>query len=186
MPENTTFEERRAFSRAIRTFKPSCIEIDGSPGVALLRDLSPSGAGFESDQNVLVGQTLRYRWGDHDFRDGRVIWTNGSFFGVANDEVAQEPITGCGIERSVRIPLCAPATIFLDGSRIEAEVLNFSQRGLCALAAHPVRDGALVTVKVGRRYFESATSKWSRSSRMGVSFVKPMALPEMSALMAGR
>lgn len=178
--------ERRAAIRAIRTFKPIYVEADDKSTVGVMRDISTDGVGFEADVGFKVGQELRYRWGDEPFVSGKVIWTGSGRFGIAHDE----PLSPASLEpkryRSVRVPILREATIYLDGRGIPAETVNFSQKGFCTLASERIRHGALVTLKVGNRFFERATAKWSADERVGFAIPEPLPVAHMSSLMAGQ
>lgn len=186
MMEQYLGSERRSKVRAVRTFKPVCIEAEGQTLVALMRDISTTGAGFETETGLKVGQELRYRWGDEPFRKAEVIWVDGGRFGVANHEVLAPKDLFSKRYRSVRVPITAPTSIFVDGNRIEAEAVNFSQKGVCALVSDQIRNGALATLKIGKRYFEGATAKWGENDRIGFAFSKGMPIGEMSRLLVGR
>lgn len=178
-------EDRRQKARSVRTYMPACLQIDGQQAVALLRDLSEHGAGFEADLTLRAGQKISYRWGDELPRTGTVIWSDGSFFGIENDEAANQ-VRRSDRYRAVRIPICAPATIFSENSRFDGEVLNIAQRGLCLLTSTGLREGALATIQIGRRVFENATAKWIDSERVGFGFSKPLSVAHTAAIMEGR
>lgn len=180
------FAERRQMERSMRVFRPACLESEGKTSVALMRDVSRSGAGFEGTGRFVVGQEVRYRWGDNDYRSAKVIWVDGSRFGIANDQLGDENDLIPNNYRSVRIPISAPASIFVGGRRVEAELVNFAQKGACALAAHSVAQGALATIKIGRHFIENVTTKWVEGDRIGFSLSKPLPLSEMAAIVECR
>ena len=178
--------ERRQMERSMRVLRPACLEIDGAASVALMRDISRSGAGFEGAGRFVVGQEIRYRWGDNGYRSAKVIWVDGSRFGVANDQLCDEADLVPAKYRSVRVPISAPASLFVNGDRVEGEVINFAQRGVCILACSPVGQGALATIKIGRRFLENVTSKWIDGDRVGFALAEPLPVREMAAIAQGR
>ena len=177
--------ERRAISRGQSTMLTACLDLEGRTTVAIMRDFSDHGAGFECDKDVAVGQTIRYRWGDQKARTGEVIWQRDGRFGVVNTHAIDSTDYRNRIPRSVRVPLTAPADIYTAYGRIEAEVLNIAHRGLCFLASKPISKGTLATIKLGRRRLEFVTAKWSEGERFGVSFPKPITVYEMAAMLEG-
>lgn len=178
--------ERRSLSRTVRTFKPMYIEAENETTVALMRDLSTEGVGFEADAQFQVGQELLYRWGDEALRSGKVIWAKDGRFGVANDEALTAETLFPERYRSVRIPLAERTTIFSDGRRIEAQAINFSQKGFCVSVGEHIRKGALVTLQIGSRFFENTTAKWAGNDRVGFAFPHALPISEMSRLASGR
>lgn len=178
-------QERREHTRAIRTLKPACLMFNDRSSVAMLRDLSETGAGFEAVDGFLVGQHLSYRWGDHGYRSGTVIWQEGNRFGVANCS-ERNILESAAAYRSVRIPLAAPFSAYLEGHRIDGELLNFSQKGLCALVAKNFSRGALATVRIGNRFLANATVKWVDGDRVGFALPQGLSVREMNDVMRGR
>lgn len=180
------FTERRQMARSMRVFRPACLESEGETSVALMRDISRSGAGFEGTKRFLIGQEVRYRWGDNEYRSAKVIWVDGLRFGIANDELCHEADIIPANYRSVRIPISAPASIFVEGRRVDGELVNFAQKGVCALASSSITQGALATIKIGRRYIENITTKWIEGDRVGFALSKPLPVSEMAAITQGR
>ena len=179
------FKERREISRGQSTMLTACLDLNGRTTVAIMRDFSAHGAGFECDKEVALGQTIRYRWGDERTRIGEVIWRRDGRFGVANTVAISSKSQPNGRSRSVRVPLTAPADVYTAQGRIEAEVLNIAHRGMCLLTSKPIEKGVLATIKLGRRRLEFVTAKWSAGERVGVSFPKPITVYEMAAMLEG-
>ena len=179
--------ERRASSRPSARFQTACIEIDGISSIALMRDLSQDGAGFESDVPLTCGQPISYRWGNEDFFHGKVIWAANGRFGVQNDpdSPVYTPTPGYAY-RSVRIPVSLPASVYVDAVRHEAELVNLAHRGLCLLIDQPVVQGSLATIRVGCNLLEAATIKWSDGYEKGIALAQPLSLREMSAMLRDR
>ena len=177
------FKERRRISRGQSTMLTACLELNGRTTVAIMRDFSIHGAGFECDKEVALGQTIRYRWGDERTRTGEVIWRRDGRFGVVNTVAVDCQSHTHRRSRSVRVPLTAPADIYTAQGRIEAEVLNIAHSGMCFLTAKPIEKGRLATIKIGRRRLEFATAKWNEGERVGVSFQKPITIYEMAAML---
>lgn len=187
--ETYAFEERREAVRAIRTFKPMCVESEGRISVGLLRDLSLSGAGFDTCDMLSPfreGQELRYRCGDDEYRSATVKWVQNGRVGVLHHEPLSQIELSPESYRSVRVPFSAPTTIFVDGERLEGEIINFAQGGLCSLVSRRIRQGALATVMIGKRCFEGVATKWIKGERVGFSLQKAMPIPEMALLTEGR
>ncbi|MXO50982.1 hypothetical protein GRI42_06660 [Erythrobacter gaetbuli] len=177
--------ERRHATRKIRTFMPACVETDSGTIIALLKDFSGHGAGFESDQSFSVGQRVRYRWGDEAFREAKVIWIDGNRFGVENTEPSDAVALNPKNYRSVRVDLNVPAVVFVGEKRYEGEVINFAQKGLCVRINGRIERGSLATVKVGRRYFENVTARWVEGDRVGFALSSSLPIQEMSKLASG-
>lgn len=179
-------ESRRENDRHLRVYKPALIECDGLGVVGILRDVSSKGAGFEVEgEHFKVGQAIDYRWGDRPDISGRIVWADAGRIGVLNDEIDADYEAALKRYRSVRLPFSAPANIYVDGMRLAAETLNFAQRGVCALVAGEIRQGALATIEIGRRCFQSATAKWIDGERVGFALRDTMGPGQMNALQAG-
>lgn len=177
--------ERRHATRTIRTFMPACVETDSGTIIALLKDFSGYGAGFESDQSVSVGQRVRYRWADETFREAKVIWVDGNRFGVENAEPSEAIALNPKNYRSVRVDLNAPAAVFVGENRYDGEVVNFAQKGLCVRTNGKIERGSLATIKVGRRYFENVTVRWVEGDRVGFALPSSLPIQEMSKFASG-
>ena len=176
--------ERRAVSREIRTFKAACLAIDDKISVATLRNISRLGAGFEGISGLKVGQPLSYRFGNRDFVDAVVAWTEGNNFGVAHlEEVAfeaRQPFT----YRSVRVPFVDEATMFWRGQKSSVALSNVSQRGFCVIADDIPPKGSLVTLRCRGRTFEGVESRWSRFGFAGLTLAKPLKIPELAEMVS--
>ena len=178
--------DRRSQPRSLRTYKPVFVETEGKALVALMHDISTTGAGLSANEPFRIGQELRYRWGTKPFQAGKVIWGQNHRVGIANDsEILPDDLLEPNY-RSVRIPLCAPATVFVGGKRLDAEVLNVAQSGVSTLTSEPIPEGALATIKIGRRYFEAATAKWTDDERTGFRLGKALPVSELSSLLVGQ
>ncbi|MBX7532454.1 PilZ domain-containing protein [Qipengyuania sp. 1XM1-15A] len=183
---NPHIDERRTNFRHLRVFKPAFIESDGKRYVAMLRDLSPGGAGFElEDASLVEGQPVTYRWGDSDAIVGRVVWADAGRVGITNETIDKDFQLRLEKYRSVRMEMSAPAHIYSDGAKIAGETLNFGQRGLCALVSGQIRQGALATIEIGRRCFQNATAKWVDGERVGFALSETMNVSEMNLLQKG-
>lgn len=176
--------DRRASSRPSTRFQPACIKIDGVAAIALMRDLTFDGAGFESDLDLSEGQPISYRWGSHDFRSGTVMWCSNGRFGVRNTGNAPSNFSDSDFPyRSVRVPTSLPVTVYANSSRHEGEILNVAHRGLCVLLAQKIARGSLASLKIGRHVLEGATFKWSEGAANGIALAQPLKLRDMSAIM---
>lgn len=179
-------QNRRNTGRFRKTFMPACLSIEDRQSVGLLRDLSVDGAGIQTEASLRIGQHIGYRWGDEEFRTGKVIWIDGLRVGLLNldrpNVIEMDPAR----YRSVRIATHAPVTVHCEGHRIEGELLNIAQRGFCVLAAGKVRQGALATVQIGKRHFEQVTSKWLESDRIGFSLPTSLPIDCMAKVVEGR
>ncbi|WP_237487505.1 hypothetical protein [Parapontixanthobacter aurantiacus] len=167
-------------------FQPACIEIEDESHAVLIRDCSEMGAGFEGDLDLMLGQPLRYRWGNEDFYNAKVTWIKGHRFGVEDlrgkyEFAERKPFN----YRSVRIPTSRPVDIFIRGIRESAELINVSQRGFCVLLQERPEPGTLATLKSGRNAIEAATLKWSNRNQFGFTTPNPLRIDQMSALLAG-
>ena len=177
--------ERRVGNRSMRCLLPACIEFGGETTMAVMRDLSNHGAGFEARIELKVGQPLQYSWGTEEPRSGRVIWCHDGRFGIENDIVVEPSNPPTHNYRSVRAPMSAPAEIITEGGRAYGEVVNLAQRGLCMLTSKNIAKGTVATIKLGHRRLEFVTAKWSDGDRIGISFPKPIAVFEMAKIMQG-
>jgi hypothetical protein len=178
--------DRRSQPRSIRTLKPVFVETEDTALVALMQDISTTGAGLAVTAPLRIGQDVRYRWGTRPFQTGRVIWVQNGRVGIANDcELLPDDLIEPNY-RSVRVPLSAPATVFVGGKRLDAEILNVAQSGVSALTSQAVPSGALATIKIGRRYFEGATAKWTDKEQTGFRLARALPVSEMSNLLVGQ
>ena len=179
------YNDRRVSSRPSIRYQPACIEIDGNTSVALMRDLTENGAGFESDMNLITGQPIRYRWGNKDFHYGRVVWVENGRFGVENRSDIPKPThDDCYRYRSVRVPTAIGGVAYVGGKRKDCEVLNIAQRGVCISISGIVERGSLATIKIGKHCLEAATAKWVEGERLGFALSRPLRLGEISAILA--
>ncbi len=177
--------ERRETERSKKTFIPACLNRDDAVAVAMMRDLSESGAGFESDLPVSIDDLIDYKWGNEEFRSGRVIWADGSRFGVRNIS-ARNPLDYSGSRyRSVRVPSKGAVRIYCDGSRIEGELVNVSQRGFCVSVPPAIRRGSLATIEVNDHCFEGVTAKWVSKDKAGLTLPAPLSLTKLNAVLQG-
>lgn len=178
--------ERREVDRSLLIFQPACLEIDGKMHAALMRDISSHGAGFEGPASLQIGQTIRYRWSDEDFRSGTVSWLKDGRFGVTNDRPVVTNLSRNGeAYRSVRIPVQVEGALFLNGIRQDAQICNFAQRGACVDFHGEIETGMAATIKFGRRYFEGAMARWIKGSKVGFTFQRPLPIGEMANMLDG-
>ena len=177
--------ERRHFDRHRKTYKHACIRTDGRELPVLMRDLSECGAGIETVRRLAVGQILDYRWDDEDFRTGKVIWVNENRVGIENAAVSNSLRKQQMPYRSVRVHASAPVSVFAGGRRIEGELWNVAKRGLCILTAAKIQQGALTTIRVGKRQIENVTAKWCGADKIGFAFPNALSIAEMVSLVEG-
>lgn len=175
-------DDRRAQARAVQTYKPACLEADGKRVLAILRDLSPAGAGFEGPVSFAVGQRITYAYGSALPRTGTVIWAQEGRVGIAHDDPLEQPVPA-NRYRSVRVPFCAPAALFVNGRKCFAELVNIAQNGLCLLTDRPLQPGALATLEVDRHSFEASSIVWQRGDLAGIRFAKPVPLAQINAVL---
>lgn len=165
-------------------FQPAYLEFEDKSYIALLCDISVSGAVFESDIEVIPDQPIRYKAGNSEFQGGKVSWIKNGRFGIQHDVVSlNDNRAGHFKYRSVRIPAALPATVYVNSSRHEAEIVNFSQRGLCVRLHQTVAPGSIGSVEVGQHLFEGAVFKWSQNERNGVALAGSLRISEMASLL---
>lgn len=175
--------DRRDKERARTVFQSACIEDETGPHVAVLRDLSPSGAGFEADIRVSVGQLVHVRWGSLAPIPATVRWSVNGRFGVGGN------LTGAfaghdHAYRSVRIPLGLFARIYVNGRPIEGELINMSQGGAAFSTQESVAPGQLATIQCGNWTSEGACIKWVAEGMAGIRLAKPITLQQFSKIVA--
>ena len=164
-------------------YQPACLEIDQKAHIVLLRDISRSGAGFESDLQVKVGEPLKYRWGNSEYTAGQVSWIENGRFGVENlaGLTSRNQKTKFGY-RSVRVPLQADTTVYVDGRPHDAFLHNFGQRGLSLELANDLRAGAMMSVKMGKMVLDAVTVKWCEGNRVGATLRQALRIGEMAQI----
>lgn len=173
--------DRRKDCRPSVRFQPACLEFDHKSYIALLRDVSRSGAGFESDLPVRPGDILRYRWGNSDFINGRISWAQNGRFGVENlSTPAFYPVQSKYAYRSVRIPVFAETTVYIDQKPQLAVLHNVAQRGVCVELPQSLRIGALLSIRLGTKICEAACVKWSAGNRTGVALRQSLRIGEIT------
>ncbi len=173
--------DRRQDVRTKAVFQSACIETEAASYAAILRNLSPSGAGFEGDIRARVGDQINIRWGNLEPTLATVRWLTQSGFGVDADlQLAfTEPHQAY---RSVRIPVGLGARIYVNGRRAEGELINLSQGGAAIAISDQVQPGQLATVLCGAWTFESACIKWIDKGIAGVRLARPIRLPQFSKI----
>lgn len=173
--------DQRQISRAKTFFRPACIEYGDIRHVAMLRDISPDGAGLVGSLPLRVGQQVDVRWSSNAPVSATVRWIKDGRFGLAADfseYLAPSPYN----YRALRVPIGLPVRLHTDGETQSGELLNMSQAGLALALAKPVRKGSYATIECGRESFECATIKWERDGVAGVRLAEGLRLEHFSRL----
>lgn len=176
---NVDQREQRRFTSL---FRPCCVEFDGQPYLAVIKNISPGGAQLSTDRPLSVGDVITYYWDSRHRLSGEVVWQRDGNVGVKNVEICEDV---CALQptRSVRIPCEILATMWVDGEAKPCLVSNISLKGLCAFGVEGVDKGKMVTVVIGKFAFQSAIVRWSAYGSVGLVFAQPIRLEQMQELL---
>jgi hypothetical protein len=181
-------EERRRDNRTAALFRTAILTAPGFEVFCLLKNISSGGvlavvfAPMEEGCEVLV------QIGDGERIAGSVAWVEGDQIGIQ----FHQPIEVDGllarfgkrdsngfVNRAPRLKTRAKARFGVQGRTHILQVQDVSSRGLCAVAQGLGRDdeGQLVLAGAEPR---QAVVRWVRDDRIGLYFLKPLRLCELT------
>lgn len=177
--------ERRSEPRAQAVYRAAYVRSARGLNFVMMKNISDSGAAFQGQTDLEIGERIEYCTGDAGPVSARVRWIGDGSFGV--EDVQQEGRArrpgSTFAPRSVRLPIGTSASIYIDGKRYCSELINISQFGACIFAPQPLSPGQLISIQIGQQTFSAATVRWAFEGKAGIKFATPMNAEQINALL---
>ena len=175
------FVERRAFDREVTAFKAAYLLIGDRMHFVTLKNISEYGVKFAGCSSVKVGDKVRFGFDPTRLCEGVVRWVEGGSFGIqTSNRDAYKLITQSAYPlRSLRLPVSADASLFLDGRETAVQIMNLSIRGMCIRSHVDLSPNMEVSIFMNGYSFEGATVRWVDRDRAGIRFATPVSGQEI-------
>jgi len=178
-------DDRRQEGRYVSVLRVCCIEASDGMSFALLRNISTHGAQIESDIPDPVGAPVSYFFDDSFRIEAEIAWKKDGKIGLSNRTSAAVN-TQSFPRRALRVPISQPAKVWVNGKASQVNVANISQTGALLEGEFDLRNGALMTLKLGKVTLENTTVKWSSATSAGVKFERPLHMRQLKQIVEDR
>jgi len=177
--------DRRQQPRVRSMFVSAYIRTGNGLQFVTLRNISEAGLCFDAYPGVTEGDEIEFCVDAGGLHCGTVRWVKDGRCGVSSDRHGLTDRSALPFPpRSVRLPLTAPADLFVRGQRSQVTLSNLSMRGACVSGDLALAPGQLVSLRIGDCFLEMAAVRWSKPGLSGIRFAAPIRLGRFRELVA--
>lgn len=198
IPHNTNDQaDRRAHQRYLTTLRVAKLTSEARQTLGIVRNISSGGMMIDlcmiySNAPVDVGNTLGVSLHDSETLLGKILWRNGSIFGLQFDhaiDVANAISKSAGfangkVPRKPRVTARAPVTISTAEHSLETWLFDISQNGLKVPADPSLRVTQNIVIDIESLGTFPARVQWTSAEFAGLFFATELPLRELISWLA--